>query len=52
PDTTYSNMDSINEELESAQKLYKKLGCYVINVSHRSIEETAALIMHHLGIED
>lgn len=52
PDTTYSNMDSINEELESAKKLYDKLGCYVINVAHRSIEETAALIMHHLGIED
>lgn len=52
PDTSYSNMDSINEELSSAQKLYDKLGCYVINVAHRSIEETAALIMHHLGIED
>lgn len=52
PDTTYSNMDSINAELESAMKLYKKLGCYVINVAQRSIEETAALIMKHLGIED
>lgn len=52
PDTTYSNMDSINAELESAQNLYKKLGCFVINVAHRSIEETAALIMDHLGIED
>ncbi|MGQ5709545.1 pyruvate, water dikinase regulatory protein [Lactobacillus sp. PSON] len=52
PDTTYSNMDSINEELASAKKLYDKLGCYVINVAHRSIEETAALIMAHLGIED
>ncbi len=52
PDTTYSNMDSINAELASAKKLYDKLGCYVINVAHRSIEETAALIMDHLGIED
>ena len=52
PDTTYSNMDSINKELESAQALYKKLGCYVINVAHRSIEETAALILEHLGIDD
>ena len=52
PDTTYSNMDSINKELESAQELYKKLGCYVINVAHRSIEETAALILEHLGIDD
>lgn len=52
PDTTYSSMDSINKELESAQALYKKLGCYVINVAHRSIEETAALILEHLGIDD
>ena len=52
PDTTYSNMDSINKELASAQALYKKLGCYVINVAHRSIEETAALILEHLGIDD
>lgn len=52
PDTTYSNMDSINQELEAAKKLYDKLGCYVVNVAHRSIEETAALILHHLGIED
>lgn len=52
PDTTYSNMDSINEELESAMALYKKLGCFVINVAERSIEETAALIMNHLGYEE
>lgn len=52
PDTAYSNMDSINKELAAAKKLYKELGCYVINVAHRSIEETAALILHHLGIED
>lgn len=52
PDTTYSNMDSINKELAAAQKLYDKLGCYVINVAHRSIEETAALILEHLGIDD
>lgn len=52
PDTTYSNTDAIKKELDSAQKLYDKLGCFVINVAHRSIEETAALIMNHLGIEE
>lgn len=52
PDTTYSNTDAIKAELDSAKKLYDKLGCYVINVAHRSIEETAALILKHLGIED
>ncbi|MDF7682727.1 kinase/pyrophosphorylase [Lactobacillus sp. ESL0679] len=52
PNTTYSNTDSIKAELDSAKKLYDKLGCFVINVAHRSIEETAALIMNHLGIEE
>lgn len=52
PETTYSNMDSINKELASAQALYDQLGCYVINVAKRSIEETAALIMKHLGLDE
>lgn len=52
PDTTYSNTDAIKKELDSAQELYDKLGCFVINVAHRSIEETAALILDHLGIEE
>ena len=52
PETSYSNMDAINKELASAQALFTKLGCYVVNVAHRSIEETAALILRHLGIED
>jgi len=51
PDTSYSNSDSIKKELDSAQKLYDKLGCFVINVAHRSIEETAAIIMNHLGVQ-
>ena len=49
PDTSYSNVDAIKKELDSAQKLYDQLGCFVINVAHRSIEETAAIIMNHLG---
>lgn len=52
PDTAYSNMDEINNELQFADDLYKKLGCYVINVANRSIEETAAMILKHLGIDD
>ena len=51
PDTSYSNVDAIKKELDSAQKLYDKLGCFVINVAHRSIEETAAIIMNHLGVQ-
>ena len=51
PDTSYSNVDAIKKELDSAQKLYDKLGCFVINVAHRSIEETAAIIMNRLGVQ-
>ncbi|KRM10721.1 phosphotransferase yqfL [Lapidilactobacillus concavus DSM 17758] len=51
PDTTYSDMDAIKSELAFAQDLYKKLGCYVINVANRSIEETATLILEHLGLD-
>ena len=51
PATSYSNTDAIKKELDSAQKLYDKLGCFVINVAHRSIEETAAIIMNHLGVQ-
>src|SRR5699024_6231822 len=51
PDTTYSDLDAIKKELDFAQDLYKKLGCYVINVANRSIEETATLILEQLGLD-
>ncbi|SJZ71906.1 hypothetical protein SAMN02745116_01251 [Pilibacter termitis] len=51
-DTLYSNMDNILQELEFADELYKKIGCPVINVAQRSIEETAAIILEKLGVED
>ncbi|MGX7418795.1 pyruvate, water dikinase regulatory protein [Carnobacterium gallinarum] len=52
PDTAYSDKDRINEELEFAQNLYDKLGCLVINVSTKSIEETAAIILETLQLDD
>ncbi|GAJ25485.1 ATP/GTP-binding protein [Liquorilactobacillus sucicola DSM 21376 = JCM 15457] len=48
PDTKYSNVNNIEAELEYANDLYKKLGCLVINVSNKSIEETATLITESL----
>ena len=48
PDTTYSNMDNIQAELDFAMELYKKLGCPIINVANKAIEETATLIMERL----
>ncbi|MDR2832455.1 MAG: kinase/pyrophosphorylase [Streptococcaceae bacterium] len=52
PETAYSNMENIQKELDFANELYEKLGCVVINVSKLSIEETAALILDALHLED
>lgn len=52
PETQYSNLDNIESELDSANELYKKLGCPVINVAHKSIEETATLIIESLPEEN
>ncbi|BDR56518.1 pyruvate, water dikinase regulatory protein [Xylocopilactobacillus apis] len=52
PDATYSDMDNVKEELSYADDIFKKLNCIVINTAHRSIEETAALIMQHLNLDD
>ncbi len=48
PNTTYSEEDEIQKELDYSNGIYKKLGCPVINVADRSIEETAAIIMEKL----
>ncbi|MQS76056.1 pyruvate, water dikinase regulatory protein [Companilactobacillus halodurans] len=49
PDATYSDEDEIKKELDYSDKIYKKLGCPVINTADRSIEETAAIIMEKLN---
>ncbi|TGD23086.1 kinase/pyrophosphorylase [Companilactobacillus suantsaicola] len=50
--TTYSGEDEIQKELDYSNELYEKLGCPVINVADRSIEETAAIIMEKLNFND
>ncbi len=50
PDTEYSKLDRIDRELAFAKDLYKELNCLVINVSKKSIEETAAIIINTLQI--
>ena len=52
PDTVYSNVDNIKAELQFANDLYKELGCLSINVAHKSIEETATLIVESLQEDD
>lgn len=48
PDARYSAEERILEELEFADQLFKQLGCRIINVTHKAIEETAALILEGL----
>ena len=48
PNTQYSGLGNIESELSAANELYRKLGCLVINVAHKSIEETATLIIESL----
>lgn len=50
PETAYSNIDKIQEELQYAQNLYNELGCIVINVADLSIEETASIVLDELNL--
>lgn len=43
-DTHYTSIERIIEELMFAEKIMKKLSCPIINVSNKSIEETATII--------
>lgn len=49
PETIYSDKKRIEEEINYAHELYEKLDCKIINVSNKSIEETAALIIGSLN---
>ncbi|UQS86535.1 kinase/pyrophosphorylase [Nicoliella spurrieriana] len=51
PDTPYSDPVHIKEELKYAKNLYNKIGCVVINVFNKSIEETATIIMESLNLD-
>jgi regulator of PEP synthase PpsR (kinase-PPPase family) len=42
---SYANFERILEELEFADKIMKKLGCPVIDVTNRAVEETASKIL-------
>lgn len=44
----YANLSRINEELEYSRDIMKKLGCLVIDVSNKAIEETAGIIINYM----
>lgn len=46
--SSYSNLDRILTELDYADSIIRKIGCPIIDVSERAIEETAEIIIRHL----
>lgn len=44
-ESDYVNMDAVREEVRSARQIFDRLRCPVIDVTRRSIEETAANII-------
>lgn len=51
PDANYARYERILGELEYAEKIMKRLGCPVIDVTARAVEETAHYILDTLNIE-
>jgi regulator of PEP synthase PpsR (kinase-PPPase family) len=46
---SYANLDRIKEELSYFDNLVQKIGCDVIDVSNKAVEETANLILNIYG---
>lgn len=44
-EANYANFDRIYEELDYSRRVMRRLGCPVIDVSNKAIEETAGLIL-------
>jgi hypothetical protein len=47
-DANYAKVERIKQELEFADRLFAKLGCLVVDVSNKAVEETASLIQDSL----
>ncbi|WP_308534172.1 pyruvate, water dikinase regulatory protein [uncultured Peptoniphilus sp.] len=45
----YANIDRIKEELDYSKQVMEDLGCFVIDVSNKAIEETAETIIERLN---
>ncbi|MDP4679658.1 MAG: kinase/pyrophosphorylase, partial [Cyclobacteriaceae bacterium] len=44
-ESEYSDMNHIISELEFADGIMKRIGCPIIDVSNKAVEETAEIIM-------
>ena len=46
--TSYTDVEKIYEELDYSKKVFQKYQSYIINITDKSIEETACIIEEHL----
>ncbi len=46
-ETNYIDMDAVEAEIDASKKLYRQYGWPMIDVTRRSVEETAAMIIQH-----
>ena len=44
----YANINRINEELDYSKSIMDKLGCFVVDVSNKAIEESAGIIIDYM----
>jgi len=44
-DANYSSLERIESELEYAQKIMRRLGCPIVDVTNKAVEETASKIL-------
>jgi len=47
---TYATLERVTEELDHAHAIFRRLGCIVIDVTERAIEETAGTVLQHLSV--
>ena len=45
PNADYASMDRILKELEYAESFMKKIGCSIIDVTNKAVEETASRVL-------
>lgn len=48
-DASYAKIDRIEQEINHFNKVVKKIGCTVIDVSNRAVEETANMIISNMN---
>ena len=50
PNSNYASEERILEELDYAEKVMKRIGCPIVDVSEKAIEETAENILDILNL--